>query len=336
MQEQRKDNVTTAALEDPTSDLEIFSHEVLTSLIKDNLPPTPNNFSLYFDRHLDDKSASLRKQIKSVLELEENNDEEQTIELERSLKKGFASIKNILQVSATLYKNMALMTKVLDKTKSSLSEKPEHKSAMLTINALESDVDKLNGILKKQITNMKQLYGETAEIVKNVENETIFDNRYGIYNKRYLLTKLTQEIKMVVEFKHKSSFLAIELAQSLKEKMDSEKNLFLVTRTIAKLLMKTSRRSDIVAHFGDGIFMMILKHTDLESAKKAAERLFDLIDSSNFFLGEQEVQLVSAIGVTEVVPNLEAEEILVRALDAMAEAGSDDKIPYIVYKDKRL
>jgi len=183
---------------------------------------------------------------------------------------------------------------------------------------------------------MKQLYGETAEIVKNVENETIFDNRYGIYNKRYLLTKLTQEIKMVVEFKHKSSFLAIELAQSLKEKMDSEKNLFLVTRTIAKLLMKTSRRSDIVAHFGDGIFMMILKHTDLESAKKAAERLFDLIDSSNFFLGEQEVQLVSAIGVTEVVPNLEAEEILVRALDAMAEAGSDDKIPYIVYKDKRL
>ncbi len=335
MEEQRESEVTTAALEDPTSDLEIFSNEVLTSLIKDNLPPTPNNFGLYFDRLLEEKSSSLRRQIKGILELEENNDEEQSIELEKSLKKGFSSIKNILQVSATLYKNMALMTKVLDKTKNSLSDDPEHKSVMLTVTSLENDIEKLNSILIKQITHMKELYNETADIVKNVENETIFDNRYGIHNKRFLLTKLSQEIKMVVEFKHKSSFLAIELSDSLKAKMDSEKSLFLVTRTIAKLLMKTSRRSDIVAHFGDGIFMMILKHTDLESAKKAAERLFDLIDSSNFFLGEKEIHLKSAIGVAEVLPDLEAEEILVHALDAMAEAGVDDKIPYIVYKEKR-
>ncbi|MEA2110572.1 MAG: diguanylate cyclase [Campylobacterota bacterium] len=335
MQEQRDTGVTTSELEDPTSDLEIFSNEVLAALIRDNLPPTPNNFGLYFDRLLEEKSSSLRRQIKSILELEENNDEETSIELEKSLKKGFSSIKNILQVSATLYKNMALMTKVLEKTKSSLTDNPEHKSAMLTVNALENDINKLNGILKKQITHMKDLYSETADIVKNVENETIFDNRYGIHNKRYLLTKLTQEIKMVVEFKHKSSFLAIELADSLKAKMDSEKSLFLVTRTIAKLLMKTSRRSDIVAHFENGIFMMILKHTDLESAKKAADRLFELIDASNFFLGEKEIHLKSAIGVAEVLPELEAEEILVHALDAMAEAGTDDKIPYIVYSEKR-
>ena len=214
MADQRETGVTTAALGDPTSDLEIFSKGVLTALIKDNLPPTPNNFGLYFDRLLEDKSSSMRKQIKGILELEENNDDEKSIELEKRLKEGFASIKNILQVSATLYKNMTLMSKVLENSKTELSENPEQKSAMLAVDALEKDIEKLNDILKKQITHMKQLYGETATIVKNVENETIFDNRYGIHNKRFLLSKLSQEINLVVEFKHKSSFLAIELADS--------------------------------------------------------------------------------------------------------------------------
>jgi diguanylate cyclase (GGDEF)-like protein len=113
--------------------------------------------------------------------------------------------------------------------------------------------------------------------------------------------------------------------------MESEKSLFLVTRTIARLLMKTSRRSDIVAHYGDGIFMMILKHTDLESARHAAQRLFELIDASNFFLAEKEVHLSSAIGVAEVISGMTAEEIVVHALDAMKEAGRSEEMPYAVY-----
>ncbi len=321
----------TAALDDPTSDLEIFSKEVLATLIKDNLPPTPNNFALYFDRLLEEKSASLRKQIKDILELEESNDDEKSIELERRLKEGFSSIKNILQVSATLYKNMNLMTKVLENSKTELTDNPEQKSAMVTVAALDKDIDKLNGILKKQITHMKHLYGETATIVKSVENETVFDNRYGIHNKRFLLSKLKQEINLVLEFKHKSSFLSIELADSLKEAMDSEKSLFLITRTIARLLMKTSRRSDVVAHYGDGVFMMILKHTNIDNAKKAADRLFELIDSSNFFLAEEEVHLKSAIGVAEVLPSFSPEEIIVHALDAMKASGKDDSVPYVVH-----
>ena len=54
---------TSLNMSEPTSDIEIYAKEVLSALIKDNLPPTPNNFSLYFDRLLEDKSEHLRKQI---------------------------------------------------------------------------------------------------------------------------------------------------------------------------------------------------------------------------------------------------------------------------------
>lgn len=332
--EESEPRITTAGLSEPTSDLEVYAKEVLMSLIADNLPPTPNNFSLYFDRILEEKSDTLRKQINAILEFEVDTDDDKTIELEKNLKSGFSSIKNILQVAANLYKNMSLMTKILDKRKDELGGDADVQTAMSVVASLETDVYKLNGILKKQINQMKDLYDDTAEIVKNVENETIFDNQYGVYNKRYLLSKITQEIQVIKEFKHKSSLITLELSKTLEENIANEKAIILMTRTIARLLMKTSRRSDIVSHYGNGVFAMLLKHTDLNSATKASERLIELVSSSNFFLAEKEIQLKISIGIANIDPDLSTEEILVGALDAMAIACADDSRDYAIVPEK--
>ena len=310
--------IVSLDMDEPTSDLEIYSKEVLSALIADNLPPTPNNFSLYFDRLLEDKSENLRRQILSMLELEEGNDDEHTILLEQSLKKGFASVKNILSLTANLYKNMALMTKILDKRKKELQDNTEIQAAIGIATSLESDVSKLNSILKKQSSSMKTLYDDTANIVKNVENETIFDNKFGVYNKRYLMTKIEQEVELIGEFKHKSSLIMIELSRELKGSIKNEKAITLMTRTIARLLLKTSRRSDTVAHYGNGVFAMLLKHTDIESAKKASERLCELVSNSNFFLADREIQLKISIGITDIATLYSVEEIVVSAMDGMA------------------
>lgn len=323
-------SINTGSLSDPTSDLEIFAKEVLSALISDNLPPTPNNFALYFDRILEDKSESLRRQIGSILELEEDNHDEKSIELEKTLKQGFLSVKSILQLSATLYKNIALMEKILDKRKEEMKTIPTVAGASEILTSLSSDVGKLSGILKKQVSHMKNIYEETAGIVRQVENETIFDNQYGVYNKRYLLTKLEQERNLIDEFKHKSSLIAVRLSTATSTVIQSEKAQQLMIRTVARLLLKTSRRSDIVAHYGDGVFAMVLKHTDIESAKRASERLFDLVASSNFFLAEQEIQLRIAIGIAEISPSVGVEQTLVCTLNAMDEADNEPKLRYMV------
>ncbi|MBD3797141.1 MAG: GGDEF domain-containing protein [Campylobacterales bacterium] len=317
-------------IDSPSSDVEIYAKEVLASLIADNLPPTPNNFSLYFDRLLEEKSENLRRQIHSMLELEESNDDENTIALEQNLKQGFVSIKTILGVTATLYKNMALMNKILDKRKSELLSNPDAKEAVNIINVLEGDVGKLNSILKTQSSKMKDIYDETAAIVKTVENETIFDNKFGVYNKRYLLTKIEQEINLIGEFKHKSSLMMIELDKTLKQSVKNEKAVVLMTRTIARLLLKTSRRSDIVSHYGGGVFSMLLKHTDIENAKRAAIRLSELVSNSNFFLADREIQLKISIGITNIDNKHSVEEIVVSALDGITKAYEDKKLDYAV------
>mgnify|MGYP002640004601 FL=1 len=313
-----------------SSDLDIYSKEVINALIAEHLPPTPNNFSLYFDRLLEDKSESLRKHIKSILELEESNDGETTIALEHSLKKGFSSVKNILDVTANLYKNITLMTKILEKRKAELSEFTDKDSIESLISSLDNDVSKLNVILKKQSSHMKTIYDEAAIIVKNVENETIFDNQYGVYNKRYLITKIEQEIGLIREFKHSSSLMMIELSRDLNTSENNDRAVPLMTRTIARLLLKTSRRNDIVSHYGNGIFAMLVKHTDIASARRASERLVDLVSNSNFFLADREIQLKIAIGVTDINSDDSAEEIVVSAIDGIEKAYLNPKISFAV------
>lgn len=312
------DKITTEI--EPEGELEVYSKEVLNALMKDGLPPTPNNFSLYFDRLLEDKSQNTRNQIVSVLELEESNEDENSIMLEQSLKQGFSSIKNILGVTANLYKNMALMTKILDKRKQELEASSDTQETRSVAASLESDITKLNVILKKQSSSMKELYDDTAKIIKSVENETIFDNQYGVYNKRYLMSKVEQEIELIRKFKHKSSLIMIELSRELRKSINNEKAIMLMTKTIARLLLKTSRRSDTVAHYGNGVFTMLLKHTDIDSAKKASERLCDLVSNSNFFLADREIQLKIAIGITDITENHSVEEIIVSSMNGIEKS----------------
>ena len=93
-----------------------------------------------------------------------------------------------------------------------------------------------------------------------------------------------------------------------------------MTRTIARLLLKTSRRSDTVAHYGNGVFAMLLKYTDIESAKKASDRLCYLVSNSNFFLADREIQLKISIGITDINALYSTEEIVVSAIKGVEKA----------------
>ncbi len=322
-----------SGFEDPASDLEVYAKEVLMALISDNLPPTPNNFSLYFDRILEDKSEDFHKQVNAVLDLEEDNDNEKSIALEKNLKQGFSAVKSVLQVSASLYQNIALMTKVLEKRKKELKDNSDPQMAGSVITSLEHDVDRLSLILKKQVEQMKGHYDNTASIVKSVENDTIFDNQYGIYNKRYLLEKIAQESSLIKEFKHKSTLIMIRLSKKLETDSSIGKASVLMTRTVARMLLKTSRRSDIVAHYGNGVFAMLLKHTDLQSAKKASDRLSELVSSSNFFLAEREVQLRISIGVKNINTQESVESMVTCTLTAMEAADANPAKDFSVCED---
>ena len=319
------------SLATPESSLEKLSSDVVSALIRDGVPPLPNNFQLYFDRMLEELPDEVQAEIQSMMELEDSNSDEQAILLEQKIKGAFKSIQQLLQISSNLYKNSTLMARILTKRQSELSTVTDP-TVRTVVKTLQSDITKLNAILENQISGMKTYYQSTAAIVEEVKQESIFDQQYGVYNKRYLLTKLRQEAKQIAQFKHQSTLISVTLTNELSKSVTNEKQIRLMERTVARLLMKTSRRSDIVAHYSNGVFAMLLKHTNLTDAGFTAKRILDLVQKSNFFLGEKEVTLSVNIGMSVIAPSREPEETLLAALDAMRKVSLDKNNFIAIYE----
>ncbi|MGP1579678.1 MAG: diguanylate cyclase [Wolinella sp.] len=301
--------------------LESFANEVLKALVRDNIPPIPDNFQLCFERLLDEKPEAFKKSTLNILDLENNSDDERRIDFEKRIKDSFKNMKNILQHVAVLYKNLNLFQNIVQKR---LGDVQKAENALVFQNILslfQQEIEKLNAITQKQTLQLKEFYQDSARIVNSIDSETIFDSQFGIYNRRYLLSQIDKEAKIMDQFGHSSTVLLARLPDSKIRKFSSEKTLLIITRTISRLILKTSRRSDIIAYYGNGTFALMLKHSDLPSSKKACERLVELTQSTSVFIGDSEVNLGIVIGIAKILPARSAEETLNLALNAMESAN---------------
>ncbi|WP_231563889.1 hypothetical protein [Sulfurospirillum cavolei] len=95
------------------AELEKFSAQVLKVLGDENIPPTPSNFQIYFDKLLENKPAAFKKRINEFLDLETTNNDENHVKIEREIKEGFSQIKNIMQVVSTVYRNLGVMQDIV-------------------------------------------------------------------------------------------------------------------------------------------------------------------------------------------------------------------------------
>ncbi|MDR1911739.1 MAG: diguanylate cyclase [Helicobacteraceae bacterium] len=320
------DEATTSRTSNSGSELEGFARAVLDELAKDALPPLPNYYQLYFDKMLDDKPYEFRKAANDMIEGESDAEDEKRMHMERQLQEGFGIFKEILQNVATLFKNVSAMT-LIGKRRMQEAKGINNPSAVQNLSlALNNDLEKLTSVLNSQAIVIKNLYSKSAKIIQDVKGETIYDSQYGVFNKRYLMEQVRAEIAQIGKFNHHSSLLLAKLSSKIKERIQNEKQSGLINRTISKLFLKTSRRSDVVAHFGDGCFGILLKHTDEQNASRAALRVAEMTSGSHFFIADHEIKLEICIGIAALEVSQEAETALVRALDAMNKADNEGKV----------
>ena len=327
--ESNKKNIETSHVQNPNSELEKFSQFVLKTIIDENVPPTPTNFQIYFEKLLENKPLSFRKRINEYLEADMANEDEYRAKLEKDIKEGFLQIKSIMKIVGTVYKNLNIMEQIVKKRANELNVNSNQLAASNVVSVLIDDLKKLLNLTSKQKEALKQHYEKTADILKDVENKAIFDSRYGVYNKKYLFRALEKEMNSIKHYNHNSSFVMIKIKDSTLSRVVNSKEREMMVRNIAKLLLKTSRRSDVLAHYGDGIFAMIMKHTDLNSAKKACERISDLICSTSIFIGGDEIEMDVELGIMPIKPEYTIEEIIAATLDVLPKTGKNLE-PYLV------
>ena len=324
-------NAKAANAKNANSEVEKFSLFVLKSMVDENVPPTPNNFQIYFEKLLENKPISFRKRINVYLETDEDEANEDRAKMEREIKEGFVQIKGMVKVVSTVYKNLNILKQIVKKRSSELKVNFSQLSVENTLSTLNDDMEKLTALTAKQMEALKGYYDKTLEILKDVDEKAIFDLRYGVYNKKHFLNSLQKESDAVKQYNHKSSMVMVHIKGKVLDKIVTAREREMLTRNIAKLLMKTSRRSDVVAHYGGGIFAILMKHTDLNSAQKACERIAELIYGTSFFIDETEIKIDIELGIMPISPDYSVEESIDGALNILPKTGKDTEI-YLVGK----
>jgi len=322
-------NGEVAGLTEPSSPLEEFAKKVFDKLIEENVPPIPYYYKMYFLNMLDDEPENFRNQVYEFITLEETNELEKDLEVEKKLKQSFKYSKELLQHTAVLYKNSQAIKEIFEKYKQETKHIANPKLFERLISGFEEKLKKINDKLDSELNKIKELYSKNVEILKEIESNSIFDARYGIYNKKFFIRELAKEIKVIEKFKHKSSIVTLKVKDSIFNVLKSEKSKVLLNRSVAKIMLKTSRRTDIIAHLGDGVFAMLLKHTDRVGASKTVERLSDIISNSAIFLEGEEISIKIVAGVLEITRSEDVEIYLSHALEMMEKAEQDDVLYYV-------
>lgn len=299
--------------ESTLKDLNMLSKQVVGKLNKDDVPPTPENYKIYFDAQLETKTVTQRKDIGEILELEAEIEADHTVLLERDIQNAFIYIKSMTESIAKAYTKISHMKKITLEKEREIEVNPSR----LALVAYEEDLETLEAILDKELQFLKGRYNSTAELIRNFNQNSIFDKKYGIYNKKYMIKTLDAVLKSIESFDHDNTLLSIKIKPESLHNVQHQKDKSLINITLAKLLLKRSRRSDVVGHYEDGIFMILLKHTNLEHAQIAIDRIEDMIASSNFIVDSTNVDVKLNFGISAINKSKTKEVILIEAVDSL-------------------
>ena len=165
----------------------------------------------------------------------------------------------------------------------------------------------------------------TAERYHHAKERAFIDDVTGIYNARYLLATVDNEIQRAERYGNPLSVLFLDLDRF---KLVNDRYGHLVgsdtLRSLSKLLKECVRQVDTLARYGGDEFTILLVDTPHEIAVKVAERIRAAVEAHVFEAGREGAHRLSiSIGVATCPDHGETREPLLDAADkAMYRAKS--------------
>lgn len=136
--------------------------------------------------------------------------------------------------------------------------------------------------------------------------ERLYDPVTGLFNRRYVMIRVEEEIKRSTRHKYPLSCLLLDI-----DKFDAVNEAWGhpvgdgVLRDMAHIIIRILRSTDIVARYRDDQFIALLTDTEAEGAQVAANRLRDAVAAHDFLNpgSSSPIKLTCSIGVAYWVPS---------------------------------
>ncbi len=136
------------------------------------------------------------------------------------------------------------------------------------------------------------------KLYKAIEEMAITDELTGVYVRRYVLEKFYESLLRANKFNSELSFLMIDV-DDFKKINDTYGHLIgdAVLREVALRIKSTAREIDLVGRYGGEEFCVILLDTDKEGAKKAGERICEVVSNEPIVAYNESLNVTVSVGV---------------------------------------
>ncbi|MBD3271842.1 MAG: diguanylate cyclase [Elusimicrobia bacterium] len=164
-----------------------------------------------------------------------------------------------------------------------------------------------------KLKNMHEdLYKQRSAMSKLV----IHDELTGIYNRRYLLTRLDEELARASRYRSPLVCMMMDI-DDFKMINDTHGHQAgdVVLKGISVLLRNFVRETDVVARYGGEEFVIILPETDIPGAVAFAERLMESIRNHTFTYQDKNLNVTMSIGISSNQNTEISKETLINEAD---------------------
>lgn len=186
------------------------------------------------------------------------------------------------------------------------------------------------------MVSIKRMHDEVNAAKARLERLAIRDEMTGLYNYRYLQSRLSEEFKRAERYREPLSCAMIDIDhfKTFNDRFGHDVG-DKVLKEVAQRLLEAVREVDVVARYGGEEFLLVLPSTHLSGALTVAERVWRLIGKRDFSWDGHTERITVSIGVA-LYPSrgVSSRDALLKAADrALYRAKEDGRDRICVFQD---
>jgi len=180
-------------------------------------------------------------------------------------------------------------------------------------------------IIKKHFS-LRKMTQELIKKNKKLKELSITDSLTDIYNRRYFESVTQEHLSLSRRQKTDMSILILDI-DNFKDINDTYGHQIgdKVLISLANLMKKYKRSSDIIARYGGEEFIILLPNTSLDGVKIYSEKLRKEIENYSVLMNNVNVQITVSMGVTVFHNKDDLDSALKRADDGLYDAKKNGR-----------
>jgi diguanylate cyclase (GGDEF)-like protein len=277
----------------------------VTSLTKRN--NELEEFMLTAMQHLSDTETHVSSELSSHHDKfrEDRN-------FEARISENMNMISEDIHISGDVKSIKSVLMNKIENINTHISDKREQDMSKL------KETEKTLENMSARLTEIKEEADELRKRSQEIEFEAVTDALTGIYNRKGYNDKISETLAHVKRYGIKSSLIVcdIDFFKKINDNFGHKVGDLALIK-LATLLKDRLRTNDFIARFGGEEFVVILPHTALEGAIKAATGLREYIDNAVFSYKGKQIPLTISIGVSEFTKDDDDSSVFERADHAL-------------------